>query len=111
VRAAACGVGDDGVEVFSKEGGEVLAREITGHVAHSPVSGESAAAQLAGRDDDFTAVGREDADGSLVELCQGNLSEATQPAKKATLARRGPGVRNVCPSCPKKNELSRIVDA
>jgi hypothetical protein len=103
-RAAACGVGDNGVEIFAKEGGEILAREIARDVAHSRVSGESAAAQLAGRDDDFAAVGREDADSGFVELREGNLCDAA--GEEGDAARRLPQAGNLRPSWPKKKESS-----
>jgi hypothetical protein len=105
-RAAACGVGDNGVEIFAKEGGEILAREIARHVAHSRVSGESAAAQLAGRDDDFAAVGREDADSGFVELREGNLCDAAGEEGDACTARAASGEY-----APELAEEEGIVDA
>ena len=75
-RAAAGGVGDDGVEIAGGEGEEIFAREVAGGVANSGVSGERAAARLIFGHDDFAAVGGEDADGRVVETREGDLRDA-----------------------------------
>ena len=46
-RGAASGsVGEDGVEIVRRKGGEIRARKVAGHVAHAGVGWESAAAGL-----------------------------------------------------------------
>ena len=55
---------------------EIFAREIARGVADSGVGGERSAAQLIFGDDDFDAVGVEDADGGVVEAREGDLRDA-----------------------------------
>ena len=65
--AAAGGVGDDGIEIVCREGREVLASEVAGDIPESGVDREGTATELSSRDDDFTAICGEDADGCFVE--------------------------------------------
>ncbi len=75
--AAPGGVGDDGVEFFAGEGEEIFAGEVARGVADSGVGGERSAAHLSFGDDDFDAVGVEDANGRVVESREGDLRDAT----------------------------------
>ena len=75
--AAAGGVGDDGVEFVASESEKIFAGEIARGVADSGVSGERSAAQLIFGDDDFDAVGVEDADGCVVEARECDLRDAS----------------------------------
>jgi hypothetical protein len=89
--AAAGGVGDDGVEVFTKKRGEILSREIASGIANSGVRGERAAAELIFRDDHFAAVGGEYADGGFVELRESDVGDAACKEGHAGPARTGGG--------------------
>ena len=91
--AGAGGVGDDGVEVFAKKDGEILSREFAGGVANASVRRERAAAELASGDDDFAAVGGEDADGGFVELRESDVGNAAGEEGDAGAARTGGGKR------------------
>ena len=66
--AAAGGIGDDGVEVFAQEDGEVFSGEVARGIANAGMRGEGAATALSRGDDHFAAVGGEDAKGGFVEL-------------------------------------------
>src|SRR5271155_4586880 len=61
-RAAAGGVGDDGVEIGQLESREIFARDCAGGFARAGVGGERAAAALVIWDDDLATVGGEHAD-------------------------------------------------
>ena len=74
--AAACGVGDDGVEIFAEEDRQIFCGEFAGSVADSGMRGEGAAAELPFGDDDFTAVGGENADGGFIELGKSDIGNA-----------------------------------
>ena len=91
--AAAGGVGDDDVEVFAKKYGEILSCEFAGGVANDCVRRERAAAELAIGDDDFAAVGGEDADGCFVELGKSDVGDAASEEGDASAARTGGGKR------------------
>jgi hypothetical protein len=104
--AAARGVGDDGVEPFALEGGEVLAGEGTSGVADASMSGQRAATQLAAGDGDFATVGGKDADGGLVEAREGDLGDAAGEESDAGTARADGGKR-----AAELVEEKRIVDA
>ena len=104
--AAACRVRDEGVEIAGSEGGEIFAGELLGNVAHSGVRRESATAELAVGDDNFTAVGREDSDGGLIELREGDLRDAAGEQGDACAARANGGK-----SAAKLSEEERIVNA
>ncbi len=74
--AAACGVGDDGVEIVGVKSREVCASQIARHVADTGVRGKRAAANLFGGDDDFAAVCLQHADGGAIEFAESNLRHA-----------------------------------
>src|SRR5713226_5823840 len=88
---AAGGVGDDGVEVFAKKGGEIVAREFASGIANSGVRGEGAAAELIFRDDHFASVGGEDTDGGFVEPRESDVGDAAGEERDAGTARAGSG--------------------
>src|SRR5229473_5143325 len=91
--AAAGGVGDDGVEVFARKCGEIVAREFASGIANAGVDGERAAAELILGDDHFAAVGGEDADGGFVELGESDVGDAAGEEGHAGAARAGGGKR------------------
>src|SRR6267143_3481602 len=91
--AAAGGVGDDGVEVCAKKYGEIFSREFPGGVANAGVRRERAAAELATGDDDFAAVGGEDADSGFVELRKSDVGDASGEEGHAGSARTDGGKR------------------
>jgi hypothetical protein len=82
--AAAGGVGDDGVEFFAREREKIFVREIARRVADSGVGGKRSAAHLIFGDDDFDAVGVEDADGRVVEARESDLRDAAGEESDAT---------------------------
>src|SRR5260370_17628470 len=88
---AAGGVGDDGVEVFAKKCGEIVAREFASGIANAGVGGERAAAKLIFWDDHFAAVGGEDADGGFVELRECDVGDASGEKRDAGAAGAGGG--------------------
>ncbi len=88
---AAGGVGDDGVEVFAKKRGEIFASEFAGGIANTCMRRERAAAKLIFWDDDFAAVGGEDADGGFVELRKSDVGDASSEEGDAGAARTGGG--------------------
>src|SRR5260370_30846565 len=88
---AAGGVGDDGVEVFAKKCGEIVAREFASGIANAGVGGERAAAKLIFWDDHFAAVGGEDADGGFVELRECDVGDASGEKRDAGAAGGGGG--------------------
>src|SRR5216683_1864640 len=90
---AAGGVGDDGVEVFAKKCGEIVAREFASGIANAGVGGERAAAELILRDCHFAAVGGEDADGGFVELGESDVGDAAGEEGHAGAAWTGGGKR------------------
>lgn len=90
--AATGGVGDDGVEVFTKEDGEISSGEIPRSVTDAGVGGEGAAAELSPGDDDFAAVGGENADGGFVELRESDIRDASGEESDAGTAGAGGGV-------------------
>src|SRR5713226_3269852 len=90
---AAGGVGDDGVEVFVKKCGEIVAREFASRIAKAGMRGERAAAELIFWDDHFAAVGGEDADGGFVELRKSDVGDAACKEGDAGVARTGGGKR------------------
>src|SRR6266851_9333007 len=90
---AAGGVGDDGVEVFVKKCGEIVAREFASRIAKAGMRGERAAAELIFRDDHFAAVGGEDADGGFVELRECDVGDASGEKRDAGAAGAGGGKR------------------
>ena len=102
--AAAGGVGDDGVEVFAKKDEEILSREFAGGLASAGVRRESAAAKLPSgtRTSQPLAVRTR----RVASLSCEKVMLATQPAKKATRARRGPEAGNVQPRRRKKKSSS-----
>ena len=104
--AAAGGVGDDGIEIFAEENGEIFLREFTGSIADSGVRGEGAAAKLSFGDNDFAAVGSEHADGGFIELRESNVGDASREESDAGAARAGGGVAPAIPAVEKM-----VVDA
>ena len=86
-RAAAGGVGDDGVEVVDGECGKIRAREVARHVANAGVIGKRAAADLSGGNDDFASVGLQHADGGAVEFAEGDLRDTAREKCDARAAR------------------------
>jgi len=74
--AAAGGVGDDGVEAFVEECGDIFSDEAASDVANSGMRGKRAAAKLSVGDDDFATVGGENADGGVIELREGDVGDA-----------------------------------
>ena len=89
---AAGGVGDDGVEIFAEENGEVFSGEIACGIANTGMRGEGAAAALSRGDDNFAAVGGEDANRGLVELGEGDVGDASGKECDASAARSGRGI-------------------
>jgi hypothetical protein len=75
-RAAAGGVGDDGVEFAAEEDAHVDARQIASDVADSGVRRQRTAADLAGGHDDLAAVGGEHANRCFVQLRETDLCDA-----------------------------------
>jgi hypothetical protein len=73
---AAGGIGDNGVEFVTGESDKIFASEIARGVADSGVGRERSATHLSFGDDDFDAVGVENADGGVVEAREGNLRDA-----------------------------------
>src|SRR5258707_395206 len=90
---AAGGVGDDGVEVFAKKCGEIVAREFASGIANAGMRGERAAAELILRDCHFAAVGGEDADGGFVELGESDVGDAAGEERDSRTARADGGKR------------------
>src|SRR5712671_6809273 len=90
---AAGGVGDDGVEVFAKKCGEIVAREFASRIAKAGVGGERAAAELLLGDGHFAAVGGEDADGGFVELRKSDIGDAAGEEGHSGAAGAGGGKR------------------
>ena len=98
---AASGVGDDGVEVFAEEMGEILSSEIAGTIANARMRSQRAAAKLVLWDDHFAAVGGEDADGGCVALRKSDVGYAAREEGNA-----GPTAGNVQPRQRKKKQSS-----
>ncbi len=90
--AAAGGVGDDGVEVFTKEDGEVFSGEVPCGVTNAGVCGEGTAAELSPGDDDFATVGGENAYGGFIELRESDIRDASGEESDAGAARAVGGV-------------------
>ncbi len=82
--AAAGGVGDDRIEFVARESDEIFAGEVAGGVADSRVGGERSAALLGLGNDDFDAVGVEDANGGVVESRESDLCDASGEEGDAT---------------------------
>ena len=92
-RGATAGrVGDDGVEIFAEEDGKIFLCEFAGGVANASVRGEGAATELSFGDDDFAAVGGEDADGGFIELRERDVGDAAGEESHACAARADGGV-------------------
>src|ERR1700675_43802 len=91
--AATGGVGDDGVEVFAKKYGEILAGKFARGIANAGMRRERTAAKLAIRNDHFAAVGGEDTDGGFVELRKSNVGDTSSEESDAGAARTGGGER------------------
>ena len=104
--AATRGVGDDGVELAAAKRGDVLAGQLAGRFAHTGMRGKCAAAELRAGDDDFAAVGREDANGRFIELGEGDIGDASgkEGHARAAGALRGKGLAEFA-------EKEMIVDA
>ncbi len=66
---------------------EVCLRQIACDVAHPGVSRQRATADLLRRDDDFTAIGLQDADGCAVEIAECYLRHATREKRNARALR------------------------
>ena len=56
-RAAAGGVGDDGIEIFVEECGDIFSSEAASNIANSGMRGKSSAAKLVRGHDNFATVG------------------------------------------------------
>ena len=70
VRAAAAGIGDDGVELVGRELVDLLARELLGEFPFAVVGVERTAAELLRRRDDFAAVARQHFHGVAVDVAE-----------------------------------------
>jgi len=92
--AASRGIGEDGVELSGAKGENVLARQLAGRCAHAGMRGQRAAAELPARDNNFAAVGYEDANGSFIQLCERDIRDATgeESHTRAAGALRGKGL-------------------
>src|ERR1700734_2322581 len=71
--AAACGVGDDGVELVGEKSREVC----TSQVAHTSVRGKRAAANLSGGDHNLAAIRLQHAYGGAIEITESDLRHAS----------------------------------
>lgn len=74
--ATAGGVGEDSVKVFGEEGREIFSGNDAGGFAVPGMGGESAAAELMIGNDDFDAVGHEDAEGGFIERGESDIGDA-----------------------------------
>ena len=90
--AASGGVGDDGVEIFAEEDGEIFLREFARGIADSGVRGEGSAAELPFWNDDLAAVGGEHANGGFIELGESDVGDAAGEEGDACAARAGGGI-------------------
>ena len=76
--AAACGVDDDVIDFCTFEAVDHLSGEGLGLVGFALVFGEGGAAALGFGDDDFAAVGAEDAGGGLVDAGEEDALDAAE---------------------------------
>jgi hypothetical protein len=90
--AAAGGVGDNGVEIFVKEDGEVSSGEVARGIANAGVCGEGTATKLSLGNHDFAAVGGEYPDGGFVETGESDIGDASGEEGHAGAARACGGI-------------------
>src|SRR5579864_9635749 len=85
--SAACGIGNDGVEVRGWKNFLVRARQIASDVPDSGVRGQRATADLIARYDDFTAIGLQDANRGSIEFTERDLRNTARKKRDARAAR------------------------